>query len=146
MEIKRVESYITVDGKEFDNMVDAEKHESNYLKSIESIKKEQPSYIEELLNYSKGLYIQTYGNFVISPEKTFFNFYPNSKGISITSGYTLSLFGERINLILNTLGLNIEYHTDVEGRSQKFNIIYDPVVFRNIELQESISEIENFLQ
>lgn len=146
MEIKKVETYITVDGKEFANRKDAEEHEAIYLNSIEAIKKEQDSYINELLNYAKGLYIQTYGNFVISPEETFFHFYPRFKGISLTSGYTLSLFGDRINLILNTLGLDIEYHTDVEGRSQKFNVIYDPMVFQNIELQESLNKIENFLQ
>lgn len=146
MQIKKVETYITFDGKEFANRKDAEEHEATYLNSIEAIKKEKDSYIAELLNYAKGLYIQTYGNFVISPEENFFRFHPSFKGISLASGYTLSLFGDRINMLLNTLGLDIEYHTDVEGRSQTFKIIYDPMVFKNIKLQEALDKIDNFLQ
>lgn len=146
MEIKKVETYITVDGKEFDNRKDAEEHEALYLNSIEAIKKEEDSYIKELLNYTKGLYIQTYGNFVISPKDTFFNFYPKFNGMDLSSGYYLSTFGERINLLLNKTGLSIDYHTDVEGRSQTFKIIYNPEVFKNIELQEKLNEIDSYLR
>lgn len=146
MEIKKVETYITVDGKEFANRKDAEEHEALYLNSIEAIKKEEGLYIKELLNYTKGLYIQTYGNFVMSPKDTFFKFYPKFNGMDLSSGYSLSTFGERINLLLNKTGLSLTYHTDVEGRRQIFKINYNPEVFKNIELQESLNKIENFLQ